>query len=158
MSGPTKCTWVSTAPAVRIIRIGERPDAQASARVQTLFGLDQQDRRGVIDWNVVAPRDQARQAQAVLRHARAVGGAGGVEQAHIALGRGRLGREHLAVVALAALDQRFLLGDVDKVLLRQAAQQEVNLASAIAARERRTPGHSAPTVAPASCVPRGMIA
>lgn len=50
-------------PAVRTVRIGARPDAQASARVQALFRLDQQDRQGVIDWDVVAPRDQARREE-----------------------------------------------------------------------------------------------
>ncbi|MBB5232863.1 hypothetical protein HNQ09_000280 [Deinococcus budaensis] len=51
------------APAVRIIRVGGRPDAQASARVQTLLRLDQQDRQGVIDWTVVTLRDQARREE-----------------------------------------------------------------------------------------------
>jgi len=50
-------------PAVRIVRVGERPDAQASARVQALFALDQQDRQGVINWDSVAPRDQARREE-----------------------------------------------------------------------------------------------
>lgn len=50
-------------PAVRIIRVGGRPDALASARAQTLFSLDQQDRQGVIDWETVAPRDQARREE-----------------------------------------------------------------------------------------------
>ncbi len=118
-------------------------------------GARQRDDRDLLR---AAPRDQARQAQAVLRHARVVGGAGGVEQAHVAPGRCGFRRQHLAVVALATLDQRFLLGDVDEVRLRQAAQQKVDVAIAIAAREGGMRDHSAPTVTPASCVPRGMIA
>ena len=106
-----------------------------------------------------ARRDQGRQAQAVARHLQAVGRKCALEQGQVG-GRGQgFGRQHLAVVALAGLDQTLFFGQVEDGFERHRREQELHVFLAVAAAEMlRAVGHSAATVSAASWVPLGMMA
>ena len=106
-----------------------------------------------------ARRDQGRQAQAVTRHLQAVGRERALEQRQVG-GRGQgLGRQHLAVVALARLDQSFFFSQVEDGFERHRREQKLHVFLAVAAAEvLRGFAHSAATVRAASWVPLGMMA